>query len=239
MQEKNPHENRRARVQARVDQIGFEGMAEHEALEYLLYYVIPRKDTNPLAHSLVERFGSFGGVLNASEQDLQTVPGVGERTAHYLHALKLAVGYYALNCRKAPPSLKDCEDAINYVIPLFAGAVNERFYMVLLDDRFCPMQTVLLAEGAPGAVQVDVTALARRAVASGCTQVMICHNHPCGMPLPSHEDLSTTRMIAKTLGMLGIGLVDHVIVAKGEATSLRQNGKMPYYDPLRGELDRY
>lgn len=237
MQEKNPHENRRARVQARVDQIGFEGMADHEALEYLLYYVIPRKDTNPLAHALVERFGSFSGVLDATAQELQTVPGVGVRTAQYLHGLKLLVGYYAMNRRKSPASLKSSSDAIAYMIPLFEGAVNERFYMVLLDDRLCPLQTVLLAEGAPGAVQVDVTALARRAVASGCTQAMLCHNHPHGVAMPSHEDIATTRMIAKTLGMLGIGLADHVIVAQGEGTSLRKLGKMPYYDPLRGEVD--
>ncbi len=237
MPEKNPHENRRARVQARVDKIGFEGMADHEALEYLLFYVIPRKDTNPLAHELVERFGSFSGVLDADEKDLQTVPGVGVRAAQFLHGIKLATAFYAMSRRQSPASLKKCEDAVRYAVPLFEGLVNERMYMVMLDDQYCPMQTVLLAEGQPGALQVDMTVMARRAVASGATQAMICHNHPRGVPMPSHEDISTTRQISKTLGILGIGLVDHVIVARGMGLSLRECGKMPYYDPLRGEVD--
>lgn len=237
MAENNPHENRRARVQERVNQIGFEGMADHEALEYLLYYVIPRKDTNLLAHALVERFGSFSGVLDASEQELLMIEGIGCRTAQYIRAVKLAAGFYALSRRQRPASLQNCDDALNYVIPLFEGLTNERMYIILLDDELCPMQTVLLAEGQPGSIQVDITTLARRAVASGCTQAMICHNHPRGAAVPSYEDMATTRTIARTLGILGIGLVDHMIVARGEGISLRKSGRMPYYDPIRGEVD--
>lgn len=237
MAEKNPHENRRARVRERVEKIGFEGMADHEALEYLLFYVIPRCDTNPLAHRLIDRFGSFSAVLDASEEDLQTVQGVGLRTAQFLHGIKLATAFYALSRRKTPRSIKKCEDAMQYVMPLFEGLMNERLYMVLMDDQYCPMQTVLLAEGQPGAIQMDFTAAARRAVASGCTQAMLSHNHPRGLPTPSHEDINTTRQVSKMLGLLGISLVDHIIVAKGTAVSLRDCGKMPYYDPLRGEVD--
>ena len=126
---------------------------------------------------------------------------------------------------------------MQYVMPLFEGLMNERLYMVLMDDQYCPMQTVLLAEGQPGAIQMDFTAAARRAVASGCTQAMLSHNHPRGLPTPSHEDINTTRQVSKMLGLLGISLVDHIIVAKGTAVSLRDCGKMPYYDPLRGEVD--
>ena len=233
----SPHANHRARVQKRVSQYGLEGMEEHEALEYLLFFVIPRKDTNPIAHELIHRFGNFCGVLEASEEELCTVNGIGPAAARYIHSLHLLNNYYATHRVQKKVSLLVSANAIEFVRPLFTGLKNERLYMIAVDDRGYHKRTTLVAEGQPGAVDVPMSKLAREAVASSCTAVFFAHNHPGGIPVPSIEDVQFTRQTVKMLGLLGITVTDHIIEADGEALSLAKSGRMPYFDPLRGEVD--
>lgn len=237
--ENNPHENHRARVQKRVSELGLAGMEEHEALEYLLFFVIPRRDTNPIAHALIDRFGGFCGVLDASEEELQTVPGIGPAAAHFIHALQLMDNYYATHRRKKKVPLNIPANAVDYLKPLFQGLSNERMYLIALDDKCCPMRNILLEEGQPGAVDVAMSKMAREAVSSGCTCAVLAHNHPRGIAMPSPEDLNTTRRVSKMLGMLGISLIDHIIVADEDSISLAEMRKMPYYDPLRRDVDYF
>lgn len=237
--ENNPHENHRARVQKRVSEMGLAGMEEHEALEYLLFFVIPRRDTNPIAHALIDRFGSFCGVLDASEEELQTVPGVGPAAAHFIHAMQLVDNFYATHRRIKKVPLNIPGNAVAYLQPLFQGLSNERMYLIALDDKACAMRNILLEEGQPGAVDVAMSKMAREAVSSGCTCAILAHNHPRGIAMPSPEDMITTRRVSKMLGTLGIVLIDHVIVADDDSISLAEMKKMPYYDPVLGDTDLF
>lgn len=235
----NPHQEHRSRVQKRVSEMGFAGMEEHEVLEYLLFFVIPRRDTNPIAHALIDRFGSFCGVLDAGEEELQTVPGIGPAAARYLHALQLVDNFYATHRKQKKLPLNIPANAKSYVAPLFKGLANERMYLIAMDDQSFPMRNILLAEGQPGAVLTHMQKLAREAVNSGCTSAILAHNHPRGIAVPSAEDLQATRNICKTLGLLGITLLDHIIVADDDSMSLREMGRMYFYDPIRGDVDRF
>lgn len=146
-EEKKTHEGHRQRMRKRVEQQGFDSLEPHEALEYLLYITNARKDTNQLAHDLMGRFGDFAGVLEATEEDLLTVEGVGPATARMLHLLP-AVSRYYTQCRtNGKISFKTTEQLAVYLLRLFAGAEQERALLLALDGRSRIKATLWLKDG--------------------------------------------------------------------------------------------
>ena len=220
------HENHRERMRARVEQHGMESLAEHEALEYVLYFCIPRRDTNPIAHALLDRFGRFADVLEADEKELRQVPGVGPATARFLHFLG-ETDHYALKSRsQTRRRLATTEDLARCIVPLFQGARQEKLLMLALDDRRQLLRTVWLEEGSASGVDMSVNRIASSAVHAGAAFVVLAHNHPDGSVLPSRDDLFSTTEIMRALSLLQIRLLDHIIVAGEEYLSLQDTGRM-------------
>lgn len=224
---KNPHENHRARMKARVRRDGLDGLAEHEVLEYLLFFAIPRKDTNELAHRLIDHFGSFCKVLEAGEEELQKVEGIGPSSAELIHALLPLYRYYQRRSRGPVTSLREVEKAIEYALLLDWSLQDERVYLVLMNEKFYPLRTVLLGEGTPNQVQINRSKALREAARSNATCAMLVHNHPGGFARPSGADLQVTDNMKLVLANLDVELIDHIVVAGSEACSLRQMGRMP------------
>lgn len=224
---KNAHANHRARMKARVRRDGLDGLAEHEALEYLLFFAIPRKDTNELAHRLIDHFGSFCKVLEASEEELQKVEGIGPASAELIHAVLPFCRYYQRQSRGPVTSLRRVEKSIEYALLLDWSLQDERVYLILMNDTFFPLRTVLLGEGTPNQVQINRTKALREAARSSATCAILVHNHPGGFARPSGADLQATDNMKLVLANIGVELVDHIVVAGGEACSLRQMGRMP------------
>ena len=124
--ESSQHKGHRQRMRARVEQYGLESLEPHEALEYVLYITNTRKDTNGLAHVLMDRFGDFAGVLDASEEDLLTVEGVGPSTARMLHLLPQVGRYYTQCAVNGKKCMKTTDQLVEYLMAQFAGTVQER-----------------------------------------------------------------------------------------------------------------
>lgn len=236
-EQKNVHENHRQRVQRKVRESGFEGMADHEVLEYLLFFAIPRIDTNPIAHNLLTYFGSFSQVIEADENELAQVSGMGPASARLLHAILLADKHYQLDRRKARRKMCTPQEFMSFVKPLFYGEKHESVYAVIVNDKYELVRCVRLDDGQPNSVDIPTQKLAKEVILSGGTAVVLAHNHPSGIAVPSQTDILTTGKAAKALGILGISLMDHIIVAGDEAASMQQRGQLPYYDPLRGEVE--
>lgn len=230
MAEKGPgqiHSGHRARMQERVRAYGLESLQPHEVLEYLLFFCIPQKNTNPLAHTLIEHFGGFCQVLEASEEELQQVRGIGPASARLLHSYIEVFRCYEVLKRRPRKALADHRDAVEYVKPLFLGLQEEVFYLIAMDDRRNPLRDIRVASGLPNKVSFDMQALARSAVESRCTCALLAHNHPTGLAIPSNEDLEVTSRIESLLRSLGIILLDHIIVTPDDAASLRSIKRMP------------
>ena len=225
----NLHENHRARMQARVERDGLESLAEHEALEYLLYLSIPRMDTNELAHRLIEHFGDFCKVMEAEPEELAQVDGIGPKSAHLISTVMAYSRYYTLKKRVTRQSLRKAESAIEYVKPLFRGIQNEQLYLILLDDACRPMQDLRIAEGVPNRVTVDTRKLLRAVARTNSTCGILAHNHPSGLALPSEADRLTTYRIMEVTGQLGFTIIDHIIVAGEDACSMLMRGSLPEY----------
>lgn len=223
------HENHRARMQARVERDGLESLAEHEALEYLLFLAIPRQDTNELAHRLIQHFGDFCKVMEAEPDELMQVEGIGPKSARLIATVMAFSRYYDLKKRKVRLALNKAETAIDYVRPLFRGVQNEQLYLILLDDACRPVQDLRIAEGVPNRVTVDARKLLRAIARTNSTCGILAHNHPTGLAIPSEADRLTTYRIMEVTGQLGFTIMDHIIIAGEDGCSMLNRGSLPEY----------
>ena len=236
MAENKRHKGHRQRMRERVQSYGLDSLAEHEALEYVLYLTNAQKDTNGIAHDLIDRFGDFAAVLEASEEELCTVEGVGPATARMLHLLPQICGYYSRSRTSAARCIKTTEQMGSYLMAKFAWSDYERAMLVSLDSRKRVRAAVWLREGTSDRVSLDIKGVVAAAIKGGTDAVVLCHNHPNGVALPSMEDMDATGSIARALGLVNIHLLDHFILTDSEYFSMRDAGRLPIYDFKTGTL---
>ena len=232
------HEGHRQRMRTRVEQYGLESLAPHEVLEYLLYITNARRDTNGIAHALLERFGSFTGVLEASEEELCSVAGIGPASARMLHLLPEVSRYYEHDRTSTEGALTTTERLVTYLKPRFAGARQEKALLLSLDSRSRVKGVCWLKEENSRMVGLEVKDVVSAALRGGTESVVLCHNHPNGVPLPSREDLAATENIVRALGLVKIRLRDHIIIAENEYFSMRESNRLPFYDFETGTMLR-
>ena len=219
------HGKHRERVKARFLTEGLDNLPPHNALELLLFYAIPQGDVNPLAHRMIERFGSFSGVIDAPIDQLLEVDGVGRHTAMLLKLVPAMARYYSSD-KSRDVCLDTTEKACSYFIDMYLGVNEERLYMTCLDGKCKVLSTTLVHVGSVNAVEVHLRKVVEIALRFNAVGVLLAHNHPGGVALPSSEDVATTTRILHTLQPLGIDLVDHIIVADNDAVSLSQSGNI-------------
>ena len=202
------HDGHRERLRARFAEHGLESFNELNALELLLCYAIPRRDTNEIAHRLLDAFGSLSGVFQASMQELTSIPGIGENAA----TLILMV----------PQIVKKAHVSKAY----FLDEPDEIVMMLCLDNKRAVICCREMGRGVVNCVDANIRRMVETALKVKTTTVIVAHNHPNGVALPSREDDNFTRTLYRSLGLLGITLEDHIIVANDEFVSLADSGVM-------------
>lgn len=224
MAEKNIHAGHRRRVKEEFLAGGLESWPEHRVLELLLFFSRARGDTNPLAHALLDKFGSLTGVFHATPEQLMSVKGVGVNTAVLLQLI-LAVAARYLHDRTDLTSIYQTSWQFQELLKdKFLGARNERVYMVCLDAKYKKLASFLLGEGIADAATVTTRKVMETALACNASIVVLAHNHVSGLALPSAEDVSTTLHLRRSLKQVGILLYDHLIFVDGDMTSMRDSG---------------
>lgn len=227
------HDGHRDRLRERFIKTGMKGFEPHEALELLLFYTRPRGNTNPLAHQLIEHFGGLSKVLDAPMEELTAFPGVGPHTALLLKLLPPLFSMY-LEDRQSPGLIvQSTKDAGDFFIPKFVGAKNEQVYMMALDDKHKMIRCVQLGEGTVNASEITIRRIITEALKSNATVVILAHNHPSGVALPSGNDRAVTARIYAALKMINIKLEDHIVVADGDYVSMADSG---FFSQLEAEL---
>ena len=221
------HDGHRARKKEQFRTHGLDAFADHEALELLLFYAIPRVDTNPIAHRLIERFGSLDGVLSAPPEELEKVEGVGESAATLLSLILPLVRCSRMTAAKTPVILGTTQAAGEYFIDLFFGMREERLYEACLDAKGKLLRCAKVADGSVDAVNVNIRVIVENALKCGASAVVLSHNHPSGVALPSEDDNATTLAVYDALRTVDIRLLDHIIVADDDFVSIRENGLLP------------
>lgn len=218
--EKNYHMGHRARMKQRYLEHGLDSMADHEVLEMLLFFALPYKDTNGLAHELLNKFGSLSNVLEADSYALQSVKGIGANASLLLNFIpKLAGRYYQDRWRELP-TLADGDDLLEYIKTLFVGRSLETFFMLCMNAKGQMKSCIKLAEGTVGEVVVYTPQVVESALQQKCSYVIFAHNHPGGNTKPSRADVEMTRSCYNALNMVGIKLIDHIIVCGTNVVSM-------------------
>ena len=191
-------------------------MADHELLELLLYYGIPRKDTNDIAHRLIEAFGSFSAVLEADADLLGRVEGVGAGTAAFLNVVGECAARYAkekITTNKVRDVYDTPEKVVTYLASRYVGVDVERVYLLLFDNAMHMIDCFHVCDGSITNAYMSVRRIAERAYRKGATAAVLAHNHPGGMAAPSFDDLRITRRLAEAMRLLEIPLLEHYIIA--------------------------
>lgn len=214
------HSGHRERIRERFLREGLQGFAPHEALEFLLCFAIPQKDVNPLAHSLIERFGSLSAVLEARAEELTQVPGIGPNAAALLTLMPELMRYYERDRRQERPCLRNFKAAGAYCRALLRGEKDECVYLLCLDAQGRLLKSVLLRRGTIDESAVYPREVVREALLHNAYAVLLCHNHPGGGAMPSRGDYETTRRVIEALRAIDVRLLDHVIVGDTAYSSM-------------------
>lgn len=222
---KSIHTGHRQRVKQEFFARGVEGWPDHRVLELILFYAIPNGDVNPLAHELIDRFGSLAGVFDALPGELMKTRGVGECTAALLKIFPAVIGRYLEERTEAGQIVQSPAEAGHVLAPYFYGARNEMVYILCLDAKEKVLGVRKISEGNNQNSDVTVRRVAEECLALQTTFFYLAHNHVGGLALPSPDDMNTTNVVRTILEPLGIYMVDHLIFRDGELVSIRDTVK--------------
>ena len=218
------HDGHRQRMKERFLKEGLDNFSEVQVLEFLLFYYIPQGDTNPLAHRLLNQFGTLSQVFEAPISELRKVDGIGPHTATMLNLITSLSRYYMVNRCANNTILNSTEKCGQFLIPYFYGRRNETVFLLCLDAKCKMLCCKEIGEGSVNSAGVPVRRIVETALAANATSVVLAHNHPSGLALPSSDDVQTTHRVAAALDTVDIVLADHIIVAEEDFVSLAQSG---------------
>lgn len=218
------HDGHREKMRSRFRSGGIDHFADHEVLELLLYYAIPRIDTNEIAHRLIDRYGSLLDVLEAPVEDLEQVEGIGKAAATLLHLVPVVMRKAKLEQAQRDLAMTSTEAAGMYLLECFGGEKTEAVYMLCIDKKGKLIARKKLGVGTFNSANIDVRKLVEYALLTGAFGVILSHNHPSGVALPSQDDYIATMKVYGALDAIGVKLMDHIIVADGDFVSMADSG---------------
>lgn len=219
---KTPHAGHRDRVKTEYLTRRLAGWPEHRVLELLLFYAIPQGDVNPLAHALIDRFGSLAGVLDASVDELKKVPGVGEHTAILLNLVRDINGIYQQQRGDWGRIISGPREAGSLLAPYFYGARNEMVYILCMDAKRKFKGVRKISEGDIYNAGVNIRRVAEEALGMQAASIYLAHNHVSNVALPSSADWQLTDVLRTALAPLNVEVVDHLIFVDGDMVSLNE-----------------
>ncbi|MBQ4599019.1 MAG: RadC family protein [Clostridia bacterium] len=211
-EKKSIHSGHRQRLKERFLRDGLDGFEKHNMLELLLFYTIPQKDTNPIAHALLDRFGSLGGVFSASVDELCTVSGVSEHTATLIKLIPEM--WRNVACEIRPDVRYDSVNKLGrLMIDRLSGLTVETIILVLMDNSWHILEIIKLGEGSVNQVRMDTRKLIEHAIRTNAAMALLAHNHPNGTLVASPEDLVTTTAVAAAFQTIRVEFLEHLLVA--------------------------
>lgn len=220
------HKGHRARVKSEFLKNGFEeNTPPHKILEFLLFYCLPQGDTNPLAHELVDAFGGLNGVLDAPVDELIKFKGLTENNVALLKAIIPISRCYKAARYKSGIVFGSMDEIGKFMIDKFFGLTVERFAILGLDGAVRMRSFDFLSSGDISSVGVSSRQVVELVLKRNVTGVIMAHNHPQGVALPSGADISVTQTIFNALSGIGVHLLDHLIIANDDYVSLAQSSQ--------------
>lgn len=217
----NIHKDHRKKVREKFYECGLQGMAAHNIIELLLFFGIPFKDTNPMAHELVNRFGSLSAVLEAKRSDLMQVKGMTENAACLISMILPLYRKYSEDLVNRKKNFKDTDELVEFLRTLYIDNNNtERVFVLCFDANNYLITFRMLNEGDINSSSFDLRKLAALVLETNCQSVVVSHNHPHGVVLPSGDDINVTKSVVSLLSTLKVKLADHIIISDSDYFSM-------------------
>ena len=218
------HDGHRQRLLDRFQTYGPDTLEEHEVLELLLFFVIHRKDTNPIAHALIRRFGSLAAVMDASAEELKEVDGIGNKAAQLLQLMKPLCRRYLISQAKDIKVLNSTAACVDYLRPRFFGLKDEHVLLLCLDAKCRLICCREISAGNAISAELPVQKAAKLALENHAVSVILSHNHPCGDASASQEDCNATLLFRDAMQAIGVAFGDHIIIGADRYVSMLENG---------------
>jgi DNA repair protein RadC len=215
------HFGHRQRLRDRFRQGGAEAMPDYELMEMILFRAIPRRDTKPLAKAVIERFGGFAEAINAAEERLAEIPGLGDAAITEIKLVRAAALRLMRGELRQRPLFSSGEKVIQYCRAAMAYEMREEFRILFLDNRNRLIADEVQGRGTVNHTPVYVREVVKRALELSATSIILVHNHPSGDPTPSRADIEMTKQIIDAAQKLDISVHDHLIVGRDGHISLR------------------
>jgi DNA repair protein RadC len=215
------HDGHRTRLRQRFAETGLVGFQPHEVLEMLLFYGIPRRDTNPLAHRLIDTFGGLHQVLEAPVAELMRVEGMTENAASLLRFSSALLAEYYKDKYAVGTILKTTEDLCHLLLPRYMGVQNETTFLVSMDSKHMLLNCEPISTGTARMAEIPYRLVLQQALRYNATIVVLAHNHPSGLAIPSQQDVMTTKRMVQMLRAAEIVLWDHLVFGGDECVSMR------------------
>lgn len=217
------HFGHRERLKKRFLKNGIEDLEPHEVIELILFWTIPRRDTNPIAHRLMEKFGSISSIFDAPYKSLVETEGIGENSALFLKMIPQLSRIYQEDkylIGKKVPTLEECYDKL---LLKFHGRTEEAVAIMLFDSKGKIVYDGIINKGSVNAVEIYSRKIVELISAYFATSIILAHNHPSGIALPSREDIRTTDKLSFILKSMNVSFIDHIIVADDDYVSMAQD----------------
>ncbi len=220
----NVHEGHRERMKNRFMEQGLDVFDDHQALELLLFYSMPRRDVNPIAHELMTQFGSLEAVFEAPAEELAKISGIGDGSICLLKLIPEISRRYMMDKSKFDNVLDTSAKAGAYLLPRYMYERDEVVYVVCLDAKCKILCCRELFRGINNSAEISIRKIVELALAKNASSVILSHNHTSGIALPSIEDEMTTKRIKAALETVSVTLTDHIIVASDDYISMADSG---------------
>lgn len=218
------HSGHRERLKEQFINDGFNNMKDYHILELLLFYAIPRCDTKPIAHKLIDEFGTLANVFDAQIAELMKVSGIKEHSAVLIKMIPQIMRRYLEEKTQVNEEIGDIKEVAKMLVSKYIGINNEQVYLVCMNNKNQIINTQLLYEGTVTATEITARKVIEISLRIGATKVILSHNHPKSSPLPSNADIMVTDAICSALKQVGIKLVDHIIVSGSDYISMSESG---------------
>ncbi len=221
----NVHEGHRERLKNRLLKQGnFENFEPHNILELLLFYSVPRKDTNEIAHELLKRFGSINQVFSADFEELITVKGVGAHTATLIKMIAPLCSVYFNEKTEDKVTFNSRSQMHEFFVSKYIAVTIEKIYVLCVDSSNKVIDGKFLFEGSVHSSTIDTRILIDYVLKNKAAGVIIAHNHPCGEAKISNDDVIATTYVKNALKLVGVQLIDHVIISNNESCFFSMQG---------------
>jgi DNA repair protein RadC len=226
----NTHANHRGRMRERYRKNGAASLGLHEFVELVLYYAIPRVNTNNTAHELVNKFKTFANIIEADETALKEIPGVSENAALFFKILSDAVKLYNIDKTQDSADIKNKKYYEDYLVHYYKAETVEKVLLLTLNARMGVISEDIICVGSVNSTKVDVNKMLKTALVNNASSVILAHNHPGGTAYPSPDDIETTKRILYIFSEININFIDHYIVAGNQISSIRNKMISNYFD---------